>query len=231
MSLLEINSVSKTFGGFTAVDNVSLTINRGDIRFIIGPNGAGKSTLFKMIIGVHNLNSGTVLFNKKNIEKLPLNERINLGIGVKFQAPSVFNELTVKENLTLAIKLKAKLEIENFLEKFGLENDQKKLAGDLSHGKKQWLDIALCSISKPELVFLDEPTAGLSFEETKKTGEIIQDLNKQGMTFVIVEHDMEILKQIAKSVSVLHLGKLFFEGSPKEVLSNKQVANIYLGIS
>lgn len=231
MSLLEINSVSKTFGGFTAVDNVSLTINRGDIRFIIGPNGAGKSTLFKMIIGVHNLNSGTVLFNKKNIEKLPLNERINLGIGVKFQAPSVFNELTVKENLTLAIKLKAKLEIENFLEKFGLENDQKKLAGDLSHGKKQWLDIALCSISKPELVFLDEPTAGLSFEETKKTGEIIQDLNKQGMTFVIVEHDMEILKQIAKSVSVLHLGKLFFEGSPKEVLSNKQVTNIYLGIS
>lgn len=231
MSLLEINSVSKTFGGFTAVDNVSLTINRGDIRFIIGPNGAGKSTLFKMIIGVHNLNSGTVLFNKKNIEKLPLNERINLGIGVKFQAPSVFNELTVKENLTLAIKSKANLEIENFLEKFGLENDQKKLAGDLSHGKKQWLDIALCSISKPELVFLDEPTAGLSFEETKKTGEIIQDLNKQGMTFVIVEHDMEILKQIAKSVSVLHLGKLFFEGSPKEVLSNKQVTNIYLGIS
>lgn len=231
MNLLEINSVTKKFGGFTAVDNVSLKINRGDIRFIIGPNGAGKSTLFKMIIGVHNLNSGTILFNEKNIEKLPLNKRINLGIGVKFQAPSIFNELTVEENLNLAIKSKSNLEIKNFIERFGLENDQKKLAGDLSHGKKQWLDIALSSISKPELIFLDEPTAGLSFEETKKTGQIIQDLNKQGMTFVIVEHDMEILKQIAKSVSVLHLGKLFFEGSPKEVLSNKQVTNIYLGIS
>ena len=231
MNLLEIKSVTKKFGGFTAVDNVSLKINRGDIRFIIGPNGAGKSTLFKMIIGVHNLNSGTILFNEKNIEKLPLNKRINLGIGVKFQAPSIFNELTVEENLNLAIKSKSNLEIKNFIERFGLENDQKKLAGDLSHGKKQWLDIALSSISKPELIFLDEPTAGLSFEETKKTGQIIQDLNKQGMTFVIVEHDMEILKQIAKSVSVLHLGKLFFEGSPKEVLSNKQVTNIYLGIS
>ncbi|MSP06409.1 MAG: ABC transporter ATP-binding protein [Candidatus Fonsibacter sp.] len=230
MNLLELNFVSKKFGGFTAVDNVSLKINRGDIRFIIGPNGAGKSTLFKMIIGVHNLNSGQVLFNNQNIEKLSLNERINLGIGVKFQAPSVFSELTVKENLILAIKSKFNDEIFSFLEKFGLEKDQDVLAGDLSHGKKQWLDIALSTISRPELVFLDEPTAGLSFEETKKTGKIIQDLNGEGVTFVIVEHNMEILKQIAKSVSVLHLGKLFFEGSPKEVLSNKEVTNIYLGI-
>ena len=231
MNLLELNFVSKKFGGFTAVDNVSLKINRGDIRFIIGPNGAGKSTLFKMIIGVHNLNSGQVLFNNQNIEKLSLNERINLGIGVKSQAPSVFSELTVKENLILAIKSKFNDEIFSFLEKFGLEKDQDVLAGDLSHGKKQWLDIALSTISRPKLVFLDEPTAGLSFEETKKTGKIIQDLNREGVTFVIVEHNMEILKQIAKSVSVLHLGKLFFEGSPKEVLSNKEVTNIYLGIS
>lgn len=230
MSLLEIRSVSKFFGGFAAVNNVSLKINRGDIRFIIGPNGAGKSTLFKIIIGVHNINSGSVLFNEQKIEKLSLSKRINLGIGVKFQSPSVFNKLTVKENFRLAIKPKYNLEISHFLETFGLENDQDKLAGDLSHGKKQWLDIALCSISKPALVLLDEPTAGLSFEETKTTGELIQELNQQGMTFVIVEHDMEILKQIAKSVSVLHLGKLFFEGSPKEVLNNKQVTNIYLGI-
>lgn len=230
MSLLEIRSVSKFFGGFAAVNNVSLKIHRGDIRFIIGPNGAGKSTLFKIIIGVHNINSGSVLFNEQKIEKLSLSERINLGLGVKFQSPSVFNKLTVKENLRLAIKPKNNLEISLFLETFGLENDQDKLAGDLSHGKKQWLDLALCSISKPLLALLDEPTAGLSFEETKTTGELIQELNQKGMTFVIVEHDMEILKQIAKSVSVLHLGKLFFEGSPKEVLNNKQVTNIYLGI-
>jgi len=202
MSLLEISSVTKRFGGFTAVDKVSLEVNKGDIKFLIGPNGAGKSTLFKMIIGVHSLNSGDVLFNGKKIEKLSLSERINLGMGVKFQAPSVFNELTIKE-----------------------------LAGDLSHGKKQWLDIAMCSISEPELIFLDEPTAGLSYEETKKTGEIVKSLNEKGITFVIVEHNMDILKQIAKSVAVLHLGKLFFEGTAKEVLSNNQVMNIYLGIS
>jgi branched-chain amino acid transport system ATP-binding protein len=231
MSLLEICSVTKKFGGFTAVDNVSLSIKRGDIKFIIGPNGAGKSTLFKMIIGIHKLNSGYVLFNEKNIEKLSLNERVNLGIGVKFQAPSVFSELTVKENLTLAIRSKFKIEIISFLKKFGLSEDQDIIAAELSHGKKQWLDIALCSISRPELVFLDEPTAGLSFEEKINTGKIIQDLNKEGVTFVIVEHDMEILKQIAKSVSVLHLGKLFFEGTPKEVLTNEKVADIYLGIS
>ena len=231
MSLLEISSVTKRFGGFTAVDKVSLEVNKGDIKFLIGPNGAGKSTLFKMIIGVHSLNSGDVLFNGKKIEKLSLSERINLGMGVKFQAPSVFNELTIKENLSLATKSKSNQEIFNFLKKFELENDQEQLAGDLSHGKKQWLDIALSTISRPKLVFLDEPTAGLSFEETKKTGKIIQDLNREGVTFVIVEHNMEILKQIAKSVSVLHLGKLFFEGSPKEVLSNKEVTNIYLGIS
>jgi branched-chain amino acid transport system ATP-binding protein len=231
MSLLEICSVTKKFGGFTPVDTVSLYIKRGDIKFIIGPNGAGKSTLFKMIIGIHKLNSGYVLFNEKNIEKLSLNERVNLGIGVKFQAPSVFSELTVKENLTLAIRSKFKIEIISFLKKFGLSEDQDIIAAELSHGKKQWLDIALCSISRPELVFLDEPTAGLSFEEKINTGKIIQDLNKEGVTFVIVEHDMEILKQIAKSVSVLHLGKLFFEGTPKEVLTNKKVADIYLGIS
>jgi branched-chain amino acid transport system ATP-binding protein len=146
MSLLEIGSVTKRFGGFTAVDKVSLKVNKGDIKFLIGPNGAGKSTLFKMIIGVHSLNSGNVLFNGKKIEKLSLSERINLGMGVKFQAPSVFNELTIKENLSLATKSKSNQEIFNFLKKFGLENDQEQLAGDLSHGKKQWLDIAMCSI-------------------------------------------------------------------------------------
>ena len=127
MSLLEIGSVTKRFGGFTAVDKVSLKVNKGDIKFLIGPNGAGKSTLFKMIIGVHSLNSGNVLFNGKKIEKLSLSERINLGMGVKFQAPSVFNELTIKENLSLATKSKSNQEIFNFLKKFGLENDQEQL--------------------------------------------------------------------------------------------------------
>ena len=220
MNLLEIKSVTKKFGGFTAVDNVSLKINRGDIRLIIGPNGAGKSTLFKMIIGVHNLNSGTILFNEKNIEKLPLNKRINLGIGVKFQAPSIFNELTVEENLNLAIKSKSNLEIKNFIERFGLENDQKKLAGDLSHGKKQWLDIALSSISKPELIFLDEPTTGLDPHARRNLWDLIRTIRDKGTTVVITTHYMDEAEQLCERVAVMESGKIIALDSPDQLIDN-----------
>ena len=191
-TILETSSITKKFGGFTAVDNVSLLVNSGEIRFIIGPNGAGKSTFFKLVIGFHSPNSGTIKYKDKNIEKLKLHERINLGIGVKFQAPSVFSELTVLENLSLANNRENSLKISDLLNDFDLNKDKNNLAGDLSHGKKQWIDIALSTISKPDLVFLDEPTAGLSVDETKTTGEIVNNLNKQGITFIIVGHDMDL---------------------------------------
>jgi len=230
-TILETKSVTKKFGGFTAVDNVSLKVDSGEIRFVIGPNGAGKSTLFKLIIGFHSPNSGTILYKDKNVEKLKLHERINLGMGVKFQAPSVFSELTVLENLFLANNREHSLKINDLLNDFALENEKNNLAGDLSHGKKQWLDIALSTISKPDLVFLDEPTAGLSVDETRITGEIVKNLNKQGITFIVVGHDMDFVKQTASKVSLLHLGKMFIEGSVNEVLSNKGVNDIYLGLS
>ena len=230
-SILETKSVTKKFGGFTAVDNVSLKVDSGEIRFVIGPNGAGKSTLFKLIIGFHSPNSGSILYKDKNIEKLKLHERINLGMGVKFQAPSVFSELTVLENLFLANNREHSLKINDLLNDFALENEKNNLAGDLSHGKKQWLDIALSTISKPDLVFLDEPTAGLSVDETRITGEIVKNLNKQGITFLVVGHDMDFVKQTASKVSLLHLGKMFIEGSVDEVLSDKGVNDIYLGLS
>ena len=230
-TILETKSVTKKFGGFTAVDNVSLKVDSGEIRFVIGPNGAGKSTLFKLIIGFHSPNSGSILYKDKNIEKLKLHERINLGMGVKFQAPSVFSELTVLENLFLANNREHSLKINDLLNDFALENEKNNLAGDLSHGKKQWLDIALSTIYKPDLVFLDEPTAGLSVDETRITGEIVKNLNKQGLTFVVVGHDMDFVKQTASKVSLLHLGKMFIEGSVDEVLSDKGVNDIYLGLS
>ena len=230
-TILETKSVTKKFGGFTAVDNVSLKVDSGEIRFVIGPNGAGKSTLFKLIIGFHSPNSGSILYKDKNIEKLKLHERINLGMGVKFQAPSVFSELTVLENLFLANNREHSLKINDLLNDFALENEKNNLAGDLSHGKKQWLDIALSTISKPDLVFLDEPTAGLSVDENRITGEIVKNLNKPGLTFVVVGHDMDFVKQTASKVSLLHLGKMFIEGSVDEVLSDKGVNDIYLGLS
>ncbi|MDA7719591.1 ATP-binding cassette domain-containing protein [Candidatus Pelagibacter sp.] len=230
-TILETKSVTKKFGGFTAVDNVSLKVDSGEIRFVIGPNGAGKSTLFKLVIGFHSPNSGTILYKDKNIEKLKLHERINLGMGVKFQAPSVFSELTVLENLFLANNREHSIKVSDLLNDFALENEKNSLAGDLSHGKKQWLDIALSTISKPDLVFLDEPTAGLSVDETRITGEIVKNLNKQGITFIVVGHDMDFVKQTASKVSLLHLGKMFIEGSVDEVLSDKGVNDIYLGLS
>ena len=230
-SILETNSVTKKFGGFTAVDNVSLKVDPGEIRFIIGPNGAGKSTFFKLVIGYHSPNSGTILYKDQNVEKLKLHERINLGMGVKFQAPSVFSELSVLENLSLANNREKSLDINDVLNDFALEKDKNNLAGDLSHGKKQWLDIALSTISKPDLVFLDEPTAGLSVDETRITGEIVKNLNKQGITFIVVGHDMDFVKQTASKVSLLHLGKMFIEGSVDKVLTDKGVNDIYLGLS
>ena len=230
-TILETKSVTKKFGGFTAVDNVSLKVDSGEIRFVIGPNGAGKSTLFKLVIGFHSPNSGTILYKDKNIEKLKLHERINLGMAVKFQAPSVFSELTVLENLFLANNREHSIKVSDLLNDFALENEKNSLAGDLSHGKKQWLDIALSTISKPDLVFLDEPTAGLSVDETRITGEIVKNLNKQGITFIVVGHDMDFVKQTASKVSLLHLGKMFIEGSVDEVLSDKGVNDIYLGLS
>jgi branched-chain amino acid transport system ATP-binding protein len=152
-------------------------------------------------------------------------------MGVKFQAPSVFSELTVLENLFLANNREHSLKINDLLNNFALEKEKNNLAGDLSHGKKQWLDIALSTISKPDLVFLDEPTAGLSVDETRITGEIVKNLNKQGITFIVVGHDMDFVKQTASKVSLLHLGKMFIEGSVNEVLSNKGVNDIYLGLS
>ncbi len=229
--ILDINKIKKTFGGFTAVKDVDLKVNKGEIRFIIGPNGAGKSTLFKLIIGHLKPDYGDVIFKNEYLNKLQLHERIKKGIGLKFQAPSIFSEMTVLQNLEIAANETNLEKYEDFIKRFGFFEEKNNLAGDLSHGKKQWLDIALASISNPDLVLLDEPTAGLSFEETKKTGEIIKYLNKQGTTFLIVEHDMEILKQIATNVSVLHLGALFVEGTPESVLKNKDVAKIYLGAS
>ena len=187
--------------------------------------------MFKLIIGHLKPDYGDVIFKSEYLNKLDLHQRIKKGIGLKFQAPSIFSEMTVLENLEVAANKTNLEEYDDFIKRFGFFEEKNSLAGDLSHGKKQWLDIALASISNPDLVLLDEPTAGLSFEETKKTGEIIKYLNKQGTTFLIVEHDMEILKQIATTVSVLHLGAMFVEGTPESVLKNKDVAKIYLGVS
>ena len=228
--LLQATGVAKTFGGLSAVAGVDLTVDEGDIHCLIGPNGAGKSTLFKLIVGTYAPTEGTIAFRGENITGMPSSARVRRGMSIKMQAPSVFRELPVRQNIQIALQhhvAKANLakEEERLLNLLELSAD----AGTLAHGQQQWLEIGMALALKPKLLLLDEPTAGMSTEETFKTGELIQLLNAEGMTVLVVEHDMAFIQQIATRVTVLHFGKIFARGSIAEIIANPRVAEIYLG--
>ena len=228
--LLQATGVAKTFGGLSAVAGVDLTVDEGDIHCLIGPNGAGKSTLFKLIVGTYAPTEGTIAFRGENITGMPSSARVRRGMSIKMQTPSVFRELPVRQNIQIALQhhvAKANLakEEERLLNLLELSAD----AGTLAHGQQQWLEIGMALALKPKLLLLDEPTAGMSTEETFKTGELIQLLNAEGMTVLVVEHDMAFIRQIATRVTVLHFGKIFARGSIAEIIADPRVAEIYLG--
>jgi branched-chain amino acid transport system ATP-binding protein len=232
--ILETKSLEKHFGGFLAIDKVNLQLAHGELRCLIGPNGAGKSTLFKLIMGVHKPNSGQTLFKGQDISKLHPFKRINKGLSIKFQVPGIFLELETQQNLRTALQShlseeRVETELDRLLDLLNLANVADRLAGHLSHGQQQWLEIGMAIALHPDLLLLDEPTAGMTSEETHKSGELIQSLNAEGMTIMLVEHDMEFVRQIAKKITVLHYGRIFMEGSLSEVESSEDVAQIYLG--
>jgi ABC-type uncharacterized transport system ATPase subunit len=236
MALVDVKGVTKRFGGLTAVSDVDLTVNAGEVHCLIGPNGAGKSTLFKLIVGRITPTEGSIWFRGRDITGLPTSERIRGGLSIKMQVPGIFPELPVAQNLTIALqrhhsRAKTRQEVERLLDFADLTSDATKLAGQLAHGQKQWLEIAMAIGLNPALLFLDEPTAGLSPEETFKTGEMVLALQREGMTILVVEHDMAFVRQIAEQVTVLHFGRLFAEGSIDEITANEQVQAIYLGES
>ncbi|HWL70687.1 MAG TPA: ABC transporter ATP-binding protein [Geminicoccus sp.] len=233
-TLLEAKGLEKRFGGLKAVDGLSLAIEAGELHCLIGPNGAGKSTFFKLILGRYPPTAGTVHFKGEDITRLVAAQRINRGMSVKMQVPGVFPELPVWQNLTIALQshfsgAALRREVDRLLAFVDLAPDARKLAGNLSHGQKQWLEIAMAVGVTPTLLLLDEPTAGMSPEETWKTGELILDLNRQGMTVLVVEHDMAFVRQIARQVSVLHFGKLFAQGDIDTITNDEAVQEIYLG--
>ncbi|MFM9923445.1 ABC transporter ATP-binding protein [Variovorax sp. H27-G14] len=234
-ALLETRSLTKHFGGHAAVSDVSLSVTQGEIHCLIGPNGAGKSTLFKLIVGTHEPTSGHIAFQGADVTRQRPFQRVQRGMSIKMQAPSVFKELPVRQNLHIALQhhvaghAALTREEDRLLELLDLSADAKKLAGELAHGQQQWLEIGMALALKPVLLLMDEPTAGLSPEETFKTGELIQKLNAEGMTVLVVEHDMAFIRQIAQRVTVLHFGKVFAEGSIGEVIADPRVAEIYLG--
>jgi branched-chain amino acid transport system ATP-binding protein len=233
-AILETKNLSKHFGGLHAANGIDFSIEAGELRCLIGPNGAGKSTLFKLILGSYPPSAGEIWFNGENINKLLPFRRVEKGISIKFQVPGIFEDLPVAQNLLIALqhrmsKQRSNAELERLMTLLDLQSARAKRAGELSHGQKQWLEIGMAIALSPSLLLLDEPTAGMSPEETFKTGELVKQLNQQGMTVLVIEHDMAFVRQIAQKVTVLHFGKIFVEGSLSEIVNNEDVARIYLG--
>ncbi|WP_425228849.1 ABC transporter ATP-binding protein [Sphingomonas sp.] len=233
-ALLRTVGLNKHFGGLHVTADVNLDVQPGEVHCLIGPNGAGKSTLFRLILGEHAPSSGQVLYAGQDVTPLRPHERVRRGMSVKFQVPGVFPSLTARHNLEIALQHHTDrgalaAETARLLELLGLQDVAGQPAGALSHGQKQWLEIGMAIALQPRLLLLDEPAAGLSPEETHATGELVQSLNRAGMTVLAVEHDMEFVRQVAHRVTVLHLGRIFAQGSMEEVVANEQVAAIYLG--
>ena len=234
MALVDVKGVSKRFGGLTAVSDVDLTVNAGEVHCLIGPNGAGKSTLFKLIVGLYPPTTGSIFFDSVDITAERPYARVQRGMSIKMQAPSVFKELPVRQNIQIALPerlsgAECRVAEARLLALLNLADDSGRLAGVLSHGQQQWLEIGMALALQPQLLLLDEPTAGMSPEETYKTGELIKSFNAEGITVLVVEHDMAFVRQVAQRVTVLHLGKIFARGSLEAILEDEKVAEIYLG--
>jgi urea transport system ATP-binding protein len=238
-----LEDVSKAFEGFKAISNLTLYMDEGELRTIIGPNGAGKSTMLDLITGRTKPDKGKIEFGK-NTDLTKLNEyQINrLGIGRKFQTPSVYIDHTVFENIWLSLKgsravwttIFARLSsderdrIHDVLNTVGLSDKAGWKAGALSHGQKQWLEIGMLLAQDPKLLLVDEPAAGMTDEETHKTGELLLSLEGKH-SIVVIEHDMTFVRQIARKVTVLHQGTVLCEGTVDEVQNDERVIEVYLG--
>ena len=240
---LEVLGVSVTFDGFRAINDLSFSIQPAELRAIIGPNGAGKTTFMDIVTGKTRPDSGTCFFGQTlDLTRMSETDIATAGIGRKFQKPTVFPEHTAFENLELAMhdakgtwhslftrmSGEQKSWIEETLHTVGLLDDRHKVAGLLSHGQKQWLEIGMVLMQKPQLLLVDEPIAGMTRQEVERTGELLQSLAGKH-SVVVVEHDMEFIRSIASTVTVLHQGSVLAEGSMDQVQNDPKVIEVYLG--
>jgi urea transport system ATP-binding protein len=240
--LLAVEGLTVSFDGFKAVDNLSFYLDPKEIRVIIGPNGAGKTTVLDLICGKTKATSGSIKFAGKELTKMKEHQIVHSGVGRKFQTPSVFEDLTVFENLEVsypkghsvigALAFKRDAEVIEAVEEIAatifLTDALHKSAASLSHGQKQWLEIGMLLIQKPALLMLDEPVAGMSVAERQKTAELLRVITKDH-TVLVIEHDMQFVGDIADRVTVMHQGKVLSEGSIEHVKSDPKVIEVYLG--
>lgn len=231
--ILETRALERRFGGVRAVAAVDFKLMPGELRCLIGPNGAGKSTFFKMLTGQLRPTSGEIMLEGHDIVGAEPHEIGQRGVGIKNQVPLVMNELTVRENLWLAARARhrgAKVDaaVDAVAERLGLVAILGRITGELAHGQRQWVEIAMVIVCEPKIILLDEPAAGMSDEETVRTAALIRELNKQA-TIVVVEHDMQFIRQIARTVTVFHQGRILVEDSFDKVIADPVVRDVYLG--
>ena len=242
MPILETKNLSKHFDALVAVDSVDYSVDSGELRSIIGPNGAGKTTFFNMIAGDLLPTSGQVIFDGEDVSEVPAHERSHLGIGRTYQITNIFPKLSVLENIRIAAQSRKMTfnlwstvpshrelidKSDEIIERINLTEKRDELAGTLAHGEQRYLEIGIALATDPKLLLLDEPTAGMSPEETLQTGEFIKSL-ADPLTVVLVEHDMEVVLGISDIITVLHNGAFLAEGSVEEVRANAEVQRVYL---
>src|ERR1700676_848758 len=240
--LLALEGVGVSFDGLKAVNELNLYIDKGELRAIIGPNGAGKTTVLDLICGRTRVSEGSIKFKNQEISTRKEQDIVRLGIGRKFQTPTIYEDLTVFENLELSLprgrnvvgalfwkRTEEVIErVQQIAEMIFLEELFDRSAETLSHGQKQWLEIGMLLIQDPELLMLDEPVAGMSASERRKTAELLKEIIKN-RSVIVIEHDMKFVESIAHRVTVLHQGKVLAEGDMQSVQSNPKVKEVYLG--
>lgn len=239
MSVLAVEGLTKSFGGFTAVADVSLKVERGEMRGLIGSNGAGKSTLLHLIYGRVPSDRGSIRFGAVEVTGMSVTERARLGMGLVFQVTSVFDGLTVEENLLLGALPKGpgrsdhvdRDEVERVLQVVELSEARYRHAGNLSHGGKQWLEIGMVLLSRPTLLLLDEPTSGMTQAESRRTAELLHQLRAEKATeaVIVVEHNIEFIRLVSDRVTVMHRGRVLADGTIEEVQEDQAVQASYLG--
>ena len=232
-AILETRDLSKRFGGVAAVNEVDFSLGEGELRCLIGPNGAGKSTFFKMLCGQLKPSGGQVLFRGNDVTGAEPHGIARAGMGIKTQVPSVYDGLSIHENIMLSAwrtrsKNDASVLVGDLLARIRLADQAERLVGHLAHGQRQWVELAIVLAQEPVLVLLDEPTAGMTLDEVESTAALIRDIN-QTYSIIVVEHDMQFIRMIAETVTVFHQGKILAEDNVDNIMRDAAVRDVYLG--